>query len=67
MIRLDRSTRSIVAYCTECPSWRALHLTMLAAHAAAIAHERACHPDSRRASFAALKYASRNVHTRRDD
>lgn len=43
--RLDRGTRSVVAWCTGCPPWRALVASSSAAHLAAADHAERVHTD----------------------
>lgn len=43
MIRLDRSTTSIVVTCTLCAHWSAFSFTEVQAYAAAADHEARCH------------------------
>lgn len=43
MIRLDASAASVVATCTECPSWRIVRGDRITARIAAADHDRRVH------------------------
>lgn len=49
MIRVDSSTSSQLAYCTDCPPWRELRGERPAALTAAAEHAQRVHGDDQRA------------------
>lgn len=50
MIRLEAGARTVLAYCTECPSWRELRPTRAAALTAAAHHALVVHDQAKRAN-----------------
>lgn len=48
-VRIDPADRSLVAWCSECPSWRELRGTYAAALTAAADHVHRVHDDQDRA------------------
>lgn len=60
-IKLDKSSTSVVVYCTKCGHWRAFCWTVLEGHEAAVRHEQLVHPEAGQARKAAEMYQARHA------
>lgn len=60
-VKLDRSDRTVVVYCTDCPGWADLALGDARGHDLAVDHERRVHPGAEQAKHARETWQARHA------
>lgn len=71
MIKLDKSSSSVVVLCTECPYWRGFGFDREHGWRVGAAHEKNLHPEAKQQAQKALGSAKRDTrhaaHSSNDD